>query len=93
MESEDIAEIVAEQKKIPVAQLMEDEKQKLRNMETRLRKAVIGQDEAVAAVSNAIRRARAGLQDPNRPIGSFLFMGPHWCWENTSREETRRISI
>ena len=76
VESEDIAEIVAEQKKIPVAQLMEDEKQKLRNMETRLRKAVIGQDEAVAAVSNAIRRARAGLQDPNRPIGSFLFMGP-----------------
>jgi ATP-dependent Clp protease ATP-binding subunit ClpB len=61
---------------IPVSRLMEGEVQKLIHMEERLHQRVIGQDEAIVAVSNAIRRARAGLQDPNRPLGSFLFLGP-----------------
>ncbi|MXV82844.1 ATP-dependent chaperone ClpB [Candidatus Poribacteria bacterium] len=74
--AEDIAEIVAKWTGIPVSRLMEGETQKLLNMEERLREQVIGQDEAVSAVSHAIRRARVGLGDPDRPLGSFLFMGP-----------------
>ena len=74
--AEDIAEIVAKWTGIPVYRLMEGETQKLVNMEERLREYVIGQDETVSAVSNAIRRARVGLGDPDRPLGSFLFMGP-----------------
>ena len=74
--AEDIAEIVAKWTGIPVSRLMEGETQKLLHMEERLREQVIGQDEAVAAVSNAIRRARVGLGDPGKPLGSFLFMGP-----------------
>ena len=74
--AEDIAEIVAKWTGIPVSRLMEGEAQKLLNMEERLREQVIGQDEAVNSVSNAIRRARVGLGDPDRPLGSFLFMGP-----------------
>ena len=74
--AEDIAEIVAKWTGIPVSRLMEGETQKLLNMEERLQEQVIGQDEAVSAVSNAIRRARVGLGDPDRPLGSFLFMGP-----------------
>ncbi|MGQ9838613.1 MAG: ATP-dependent chaperone ClpB [Cyanobacteriota bacterium] len=73
---EDIAEIVSRWTGIPVTSLMESEKQKLLHLEAHLHKRVIGQDEAVAAVAAAIRRARAGMKDPNRPIGSFLFMGP-----------------
>ena len=73
---EDIAEIVERLTDIPVSQLIEDETQRLLNLEEHLRKQVIGQDEAVSAVSNAIRRARVGLGDPDRPVGSFLFMGP-----------------
>ena len=74
--AEDIAEIVAKWTGIPVSRLMEGETQKLLNMEERLHEQVIGQDEAVSAVSNTIRRARVGLGDPDRPLGSFLFMGP-----------------
>lgn len=74
--AEDIAEIVAKWTGIPVYRLMEGETQKLLHMEERLREQVIGQDEAVSAVSNAIRRSRVGLGDPERPLGSFLFMGP-----------------
>lgn len=74
--AEDIAEIVAKWTGIPVYRLMEGETQKLIHMEERLCEQVIGQDEAVSAVSNAIRRARVGLGDPDRPLGSFLFMGP-----------------
>ena len=74
--AEDIAEIVAKWTGIPVFRLMEGETQKLLHMEERLREQVIGQDEAVSAVSNAIRRARVGLGDPGKPLGSFLFMGP-----------------
>ncbi|OAI40728.1 ATP-dependent chaperone ClpB [bacterium SCGC AG-212-C10] len=76
VDEDDIAEVVARWTGIPVSRLMEAETQKLVRMEARLHDRVIGQDEAVAAVSNAIRRSRAGLQDPNRPIGSFLFLGP-----------------
>jgi ATP-dependent Clp protease ATP-binding subunit ClpB len=73
---EDVAEVVAKWTGIPVSRLMEGEVQKLLQMEERLHDRVIGQDEAIAAVSNALRRSRAGLSDPNRPIGSFLFLGP-----------------
>lgn len=74
--SEEIAEVVAKWTHIPVTKLMEGEKEKLLRMEEVLHKRVIGQDEAVKVVSNAIRRSRAGLSDPNRPVGSFLFLGP-----------------
>ncbi|MBW2188564.1 MAG: ATP-dependent chaperone ClpB [Deltaproteobacteria bacterium] len=73
---EDIAEVVAKWTGIPVSKMLEGEKDKLLHMEDRLRERVIGQDEAVVAVSNAVRRSRAGLSEPNRPIGSFLFLGP-----------------
>lgn len=73
---DDISEVVAQWTGIPVSRLMEAEVQKLISMERRLHHRVIGQNEAVVAVSNAVRRSRAGLQDPNRPLGSFLFMGP-----------------
>jgi ATP-dependent Clp protease ATP-binding subunit ClpB len=76
VDEEDIAEVVSKWTHIPVSRLMEGEIQKLIHMEDRLHRRVIGQDEAVRAVSNAIRRARAGLQDPNRPLGSFIFLGP-----------------
>jgi ATP-dependent Clp protease ATP-binding subunit ClpB len=73
---EDVAEVVGKWTGIPVSRLLEGEVQKLIQMEERLHDRVIGQDEAIAAVSNALRRSRAGLADPNRPIGSFLFLGP-----------------
>jgi len=73
---EDVAEVVAKWTGIPVSRLMEGEVEKLIHMEERLHDRVIGQDEAIAAVSNALRRSRAGLSDPHRPIGSFLFLGP-----------------
>lgn len=73
---EDIAEIVARWTGIPVAKMLEGEKEKLLHLEEHLTKRVIGQDQAIMSVSNAVRRARAGLQDPNRPIGSFMFLGP-----------------
>jgi ATP-dependent Clp protease ATP-binding subunit ClpB len=72
----DIAEIVSKWTRIPVARLMEAEAEKLIQMEGRLRQRVVGQEEGIVAVSNAIRRARAGIADPNRPLGSFIFMGP-----------------
>jgi ATP-dependent Clp protease ATP-binding subunit ClpB len=73
---QDVAEVVAKWTGIPVSRLLEGEVEKLIHMEERLHDRVIGQDEAVEAVSNALRRSRAGLADPNRPIGSFLFLGP-----------------
>ena len=74
--SQDIAEIIARWTGVPVTRLLEGEVEKLIRMEERLHQRVVGQGEAVAAVANAVRRARAGLQDPNRPLGSFLFLGP-----------------
>src|SRR5438552_2270812 len=74
--AEDVAEIVSRWTGIPVAKMMEGERERLTKLETELARRVIGQDEAVRAVANAVRRSRAGLQDPNRPIGSFIFLGP-----------------
>jgi ATP-dependent Clp protease ATP-binding subunit ClpB len=74
--AENIAQVVSRWTGIPVDRMLEGEREKLLHMESSLEKRVIGQDEAVRAISNAVRRARAGLQDPNRPIGSFLFLGP-----------------
>jgi ATP-dependent Clp protease ATP-binding subunit ClpB len=76
VDAEDVAEVVAKWTGIPVVRLMEGEIDKLLRMEDRLRRRVIAQEEALRAVANAVRRARSGLQDPNRPIGSFIFMGP-----------------
>jgi ATP-dependent Clp protease ATP-binding subunit ClpB len=74
--AEEIAEVVARATGIPVAKLMQGEREKLLQMETKLHERVVGQDEAISAVANAIRRSRSGLSDPNRPTGSFLFLGP-----------------
>jgi ATP-dependent Clp protease ATP-binding subunit ClpB len=76
VDEEDVAQVVAKWTGVPVSKMLEGEMQKLLTMEERLRQRVIGQDEALEAVANAVRRARAGLQDPNRPVGSFIFLGP-----------------
>ncbi len=76
VDAEEIAEVISRWTHIPVSRLLEGEMQKLLHMEERLRQRVVGQGDALRAVSNAVRRARAGLQDPNRPIGSFIFLGP-----------------
>jgi ATP-dependent Clp protease ATP-binding subunit ClpB len=76
VDAEDVAEVVAKWTGIPVSKMLEGELQKLLKMEERLKMRVVGQDSAIHAVSNAVRRARAGLQDQNRPIGSFIFLGP-----------------
>jgi ATP-dependent Clp protease ATP-binding subunit ClpB len=76
VDAEDVAEIVAKWTGVPVSRLLESEIEKLVHMEERLHRRVIGQDEAVSAVASALRRSRAGLQDPDRPIGTFLFLGP-----------------
>ena len=76
VDDEDIAEVLSRWTGIPVSKMLEGEREKLVHMEDRLKDRVIGQEEAISAVSNAVRRARSGLQDPNRPIGSFIFMGP-----------------
>ena len=76
VDDEDVAEVVSRWTGIPVSKMLEGEREKLVQMEERIHRRVIGQNQAVEAVSNAVRRARSGLQDPNRPIGSFIFMGP-----------------
>jgi len=76
VDEEDVAEVVAKWTGVPVSKMLEGEMQKLVGMEDNLRKRVIGQEEALGAVANAVRRARAGLQDANRPVGSFIFLGP-----------------
>ena len=76
VDEEDIAEIISKWTGIPLSKLMEGEVEKLIHMEERLKERVVGQDEAISAVANAIRRARAGIGDPNKPIGSFIFLGP-----------------
>jgi ATP-dependent Clp protease ATP-binding subunit ClpB len=76
VDEEDVAEVVSKWTGIPVSRMLEGEVEKLVHMEERLKQRVVGQEDAIVAVSNAVRRARAGLQDPNRPIGSFIFMGP-----------------
>src|SRR5262249_32262610 len=76
VDEEDIAEVVSRWTGVPVSKLLEGEMQKLLSLEEHLHRRVIGQDEAVSAVSDAVIRARSGLKDPNRPIGSFIFLGP-----------------
>jgi ATP-dependent Clp protease ATP-binding subunit ClpB len=76
VDAEDIAKIISQWTGIPVSRMLEGEREKLLKMEHQLKERVVGQDEALSKISNAIRRARAGIQDPNRPIGSFIFMGP-----------------
>jgi ATP-dependent Clp protease ATP-binding subunit ClpB len=76
VDAEDVAAVVSRWTGIPVDRMLEGEREKLLHMEDQLKKRVVGQEDAIVAVSNAVRRARAGLQDPNRPIGSFLFLGP-----------------
>jgi len=76
VDEEDVAQVVAKWTGVPVSKMLEGEMQKLVTMEDRLRRRVVGQDEALTAVADAVRRARAGLQDPNRPVGSFIFLGP-----------------
>ena len=76
VDEHDIAEVVAQWTGIPISQMMETESEKLLHMEERIHENIIGQDEAIHAISDAIRRARSGLKDPNRPIGSFIFIGP-----------------
>ncbi|HEX7049771.1 MAG TPA: ATP-dependent chaperone ClpB [Longimicrobiales bacterium] len=76
VDAEDVAEVVSKWTGIPVARMLESERERLKNLEAELGSRVIGQEEAVAAVAHAVRRSRAGLQDPNRPIGSFIFLGP-----------------
>ena len=76
VDAEDVAQIIAKWTGIPVARLLESEREKLLKMEERLKQRMVGQDHAISAIANAVRRARAGLKDPNRPIGSFMFLGP-----------------
>ncbi len=92
VDEEDVAKIVAKWTGIPVSKMLEGEVRKLVSMEDRLRERVVGQDDALARVANAVRRSRAGLSDPNKPIGSFIFLGaqrvsarPNWRerWRNS----------
>ncbi|MEA4909005.1 MAG: ATP-dependent chaperone ClpB [Anaerolineaceae bacterium] len=76
VDAEEIAEVISHWTNIPVSRMLEGEMEKLLHMEARLHRRVVGQDEAIRAIANAVRRARSGLQDPNRPIGSFIFLGP-----------------
>ncbi len=88
-----IAQIVSRWTGIPVDKMLEGEREKLLQMETQIIKRVVGQDEAVHAVSTAVRRSRAGLQDPNRPIGSFMFLGPHRRRQDRALPRARRIPV
>ena len=81
VEPEDIANIIAKWTWIPVSKLVESERERLSKLEDYIKQRVVGQDHAIVAVANAIRRSRAGLQDPNRPIGSFIFLWPTWVWK------------
>ena len=93
VDAEDVAEVVSRWTGIPVSRLMEAELAKLVRMEDALHERVVGQDEAVTAVSNAIRRSRAGLSDPNRPIGSFLFLGPTGRGQDRAGPGPRRVPV
>ena len=93
VDEEDVARIVSKWTGIPVSKMLEGEVKKLINMEDRLRQRVVGQDEALERVANAIRRSRAGLSDPKRPIGSFIFLGPNGRRQNRTGARAGRISF
>src|SRR5205814_4915296 len=89
--ADEIAEVVSRWTGVPVTRMLEGEREKLLKMEERLGKRVIGQEDAVRAVADAVRRNRAGLGDPNRPIGSFLFLGPSGVGKTRSEEHTSEL--
>ena len=91
--AEEIAEVVARATGIPVSKLMQGERDKLLQMEAKLHERVVGQDEAITAVANAIRRSRSGLSDPNRPTGSFLFLGPDRRRQDRAVQGARRLPV
>ena len=91
--AEEIAEIVAKWTGVPVTKLIEGEREKLLRLQSILHERVIGQNEAVEAVSEAILRARAGIKDPQRPIGSFLFLGPTGVGKLSWRRPSRRVFL
>jgi ATP-dependent Clp protease ATP-binding subunit ClpB len=91
--ADDIASIVSRWTGIPIDKMMQGENEKLLNMEKKLRARVVGQEEAVGAVAAAVRRSRAGLQDPRRPIGSFLFPWPDRGWQNRTDQGSRRVLV
>ena len=97
VDEEDVAKIVAKWTGIPVSKMLEGEVRKLVSMEDRLRQRVVGQDDALVRVANAVRRSRAGLSDPNKPIGSFIFLGPPASakrnWHGRSRNFCLMTSI
>jgi ATP-dependent Clp protease ATP-binding subunit ClpB len=93
VDEEDVAQVVAKWTGVPVSKMLEGEMQKLLTMEERLSGRVVGQDEALTAVSNAVRRARAGLQDPNRPVGSFIFLGPTGRRQDRDGARARGIPV
>ena len=90
---EEVAEVVSKWTGIPVSKMLEGDREKLLRMESALHARVIGQEEAVVAVSNAVRRSRAGLSDPNRPNGSFLFLGSHRCGQNRTVQGLGGVSV
>jgi len=93
VDDEDVAEVVSKWTGVPVSRMLEGEIQKLLHMDDRLRLRVVGQDEAIEAVSNAVRRARAGIQDPNRPIGSFISSDPQASGKQSLHGRLRNFSL
>jgi ATP-dependent Clp protease ATP-binding subunit ClpB len=93
VDAEDVAEVVAKWTGIPVTRMLESEVDRLLHIEDRLRQRVVGQDEALMLVANSVRRSRAGLGDPKRPIGSFLFMGPTGVRQDRAGESARRVPV
>ena len=88
-----VSEVIARWTGIPIHKLMESEREKLLHLDDTLRKRVIGQDEAIEKICDAILRSRAGINDENRPIGSFMFLGANWSRKNRSRKEFSRTII
>ena len=93
VDAEDIADVVSRWTGIPVSKMLQSEKEKLLHLEDELHQRVIGQDEAIQAVSDAVRRSRAGLQDPKRPIGSFIFLGTTGVGKTELSQGTCRVSL
>ena len=90
---EDIAQVVAMWTGIPVTRIAQEESERLMHMEDALREKVIGQDEAIDTIAKAVRRARAGLKDPKRPIGSFIFLGPTGVGQDVAGQGARRVHV
>ncbi len=93
VDAEDIADVVSRWTGIPVSKMMQSEKDKLLHLEDELHQRVIGQDEAIEAVADAVRRSRAGLQDPKRPIGSFIFLGTTGVGKTELQRHWRNSSL